>query len=540
MTLTIRERAQKVAHQLLSPGLNLRELAAATQISKSAAHRHQQAIARRNRYPESSWWETEVGSAWLKRLVLGIVYHFGLKQGVGSKALSEFLQGMHLEGHVGCSPSCLNGLKQSMRDEICAYEAAQKETCVLPPGSGICVGGDETFFGLPILVMMELSSGYLLTEVEQPNRRYETWKAAIEGWWRNSGWKCRYMVSDAAKALIKLATDGLASVSVADLFHQLRALGKPIGSAIGRSKSKLHKDREVLQAKLEKAPDEAQKAQLTQSLESLEQNLESLEQKLEAVETAQQTYHQALQSLSLQIHPFELETQQWRMASELPGALAPDLERLSQLAQIYGTQKAQPAITTFTQQIPDLGLGLSAWWQWVNQALNAQTQQPEVKAWVLQSLLPWAYWHQQADKTRHPTLKAAYRQATEQALAKLVAAAIPPQIDALQGQKWLVWAQDMASKYQRTSSAVEGRNGYLSRLHHSSRGFSPQSLQVLTIIHNFGLKRADGTTAAQRLFGQPFPDLFEWVLEQSSELPLPRQSHKSQHTQAPLDLVFPA
>lgn len=83
MTLTIRERAQKVAHQLLKPGLNLGELAAATGISKSAAHRHKQAIARRNRHPESSWWETEVGSAWLKRLVLGIVYYFGLKQGVG-------------------------------------------------------------------------------------------------------------------------------------------------------------------------------------------------------------------------------------------------------------------------------------------------------------------------------------------------------------------------------------------------------------------------------------------------------------------------
>lgn len=79
-------------------------------------------------------------------------------------------------------PQRLNGLKRSMGAEICAYEAAQKEACVLPPGSGICVGGDETFFGLPILVMMELSSGYLLTEVERPNRSYETWKASIESW----------------------------------------------------------------------------------------------------------------------------------------------------------------------------------------------------------------------------------------------------------------------------------------------------------------------------------------------------------------------
>lgn len=110
MGLTIRERSQQIAPYLERVGVKLREIASATGISKSAVHRHQQAIARRNRYPESSWWETPAGSAWLKRLVLGLVYYFGLKQGegVGAKALSEFLQEMHLEQHVGCSPSCLN------------------------------------------------------------------------------------------------------------------------------------------------------------------------------------------------------------------------------------------------------------------------------------------------------------------------------------------------------------------------------------------------------------------------------------------------
>jgi hypothetical protein len=37
-------------------------------------------------------------------------------------------------------------------------------------------------------------------------------------------------------------------------------------------------------------------------------------------------------------------------------------------------------------------------------------------------------------------------------------------------------------------------------------------IKVLTIIHNFDIKRDDGTTAAQRLFEKPFPDLFEWLL----------------------------
>jgi Family of unknown function (DUF6399) len=73
---------------------------------------------------------------------------------------------------------------------------------------------------------------------------------------------------------------------------------------------------------------------------------------------------------------------------------------------------------------------------------------------------------------------------------------------------------------------VEGRNGYgyLSQRHHANRGFSAESLKVLTIIHNFDLRRADGTTAAQRLFGHSFPNLFEWVLNNVDDLPLPMRS----------------
>ena len=85
----------------------------------------------------------------------------------------------------------------------------------------------------------------------------------------------------------------------------------------------------------------------------------------------------------------------------------------------------------------------------------------------------------------------------------------------------------MVSKFQRSSSAVEGRNGYLSQVHHNRRGLSSKRLHVSTVIHNFSLKRSDGTTAAERLFGQKFPDLFEYLVENIGELPHPRKSRKS-------------
>ena len=81
----------------------------------------------------------------------------------------------------------------------------------------------------------------------------------------------------------------------------------------------------------------------------------------------------------------------------------------------------------------------------------------------------------------------------------------------------------MVRQFHRSSSAAEGRNGRLSQLYHNGRGLTENRLAALTVIHNYDLRRADGTTAAQRLFGSPFPDVFEWLISQMGDLPLPRK-----------------
>jgi len=119
-----------------------------------------------------------------------------------------------------------------------------------------------------------------------------------------------------------------------------------------------------------------------------------------------------------------------------------------------------------------------------------------LQQWVIERLLPWVYWHQQADKTKQSEILSAYQAAAKQAFDHLIVHPLTQQLDAVTRQQWVEWAGWICTKYQRTSSAVEGRNGYLSRLHHTSRGLDAQSLAVLTIIHNFDIKRGDGTTAA--------------------------------------------
>ena len=64
--------------------------------------------------------------------------------------------------------------------------------------------------------------------------------------------------------------------------------------------------------------------------------------------------------------------------------------------------------------------------------------------------------------------------------------------------------------FQRSSSCVEGRNGVLSLLMHRFHHLSEKSLKVLSIVHNFGVKRKeDGTTAAERFFNAKHGELFK-------------------------------
>ena len=80
-------------------------------------------------------------------------------------------------------------------------------------------------------------------------------------------------------------------------------------------------------------------------------------------------------------------------------------------------------------------------------------------------------------------------------------------------------AATLAEVFQRSSSNVEGRNGYLSLRNHQLRGLDyPRKRACLTAVHNFLLTRPDGTTAAERFFGQKPRSMFAAILE-SVEIP---------------------
>jgi hypothetical protein len=83
-------------------------------------------------------------------------------------------------------------------------------------------------------------------------------------------------------------------------------------------------------------------------------------------------------------------------------------------------------------------------------------------------------------------------------------------------------AKRWAAVFQRSRSNVEGRNGYLSLRSHQLRGLDlPRKRQCFTAMHNFFLTRPDGTTAAERFFGQKPRSMFAVILESVELAPAP-------------------
>ena len=199
---------------------SVRRIAQKTGCSKSSVHRLQHALARRNSHPESWVWETADGRQWLTRLVVATLYTFGLKRGVGLDTMSEFFARLHLATQVGCSPSALRRVMQTLEAALVETAAAwEQEGCASGAMREVIGAVDETFLERMILVLMDLATGYLLLEEVADDRTYPTWQTLVEERLTGLGTGVLYVVSDRAKALIQLAEQGLECLSMPDFFH---------------------------------------------------------------------------------------------------------------------------------------------------------------------------------------------------------------------------------------------------------------------------------------------------------------------------------
>jgi IclR helix-turn-helix domain. len=500
---------------------SVRRLAERTGLSKSSVHRHLQAINRRDRYPESSLWETEEGRNWLLRLVVATLLVFGLKRGVGAETLSEFFGRLHLEAHVGCSPSALRRAMHTLERIILDTAAAWEQEGIAHGEIRPIIGAvDETFLQRMMLVFMDLASGYLLMEEVAVDRTYDTWYGCINERLKTFGIGVSYLVSDRAKALVKLAQTGLDCLSIPDLFHLSHDLAKGYSLSIfGR----LRQAQQVL----------AHARQRLEALQASEPGSVPVQQGQAAVEAyeaavarwqgVRSTYRQSLANLSRIVHPWRLVDATRQTSQEVERQLHIEIQGLETLLETHGLPVKKDTLNKVRKQLAGVSALIDFWWQTVRHDLEHMAMTPRWTQWVEELLLPLMYWQKQLSHTRCPVQKAQIAcvlQAVQDAFERHPCTGqLAPEV--LAG--WQSWAGEHARAFQRASSAVEGRNGYLSQMQHNHRGLPTRRSKVWTVLHNFDCRACDGTTPASRFFRREFPDLFESVLSQINELPLSRQ-----------------
>lgn len=326
------------------------------------------------------------------------------------------------------------------------------------------------------------------------------------------GIQVKGLVSDRASALIKLGKPDYLNVgSMADLFHFAQDMGKAAGMKIGSSLSR------------------AQKKLKREDLKEEDRAL--LKEEIKTLIDSYSEYRQEIEKINKTVHPFD-ENNELQCANDIEKELTKSFVRISHSAGNVEIEISTKQSIKILNQIPEIAAGVQAWQSWMKESvekllLNEGGQRKEqLSKWIVGSLMPFAYWQINLPKTqsraKNKNLRQYYADRVEQAKIDYEQNDFTTSLSVEQKKEYMAWAMDMARKFQRSSSRVEGRNGYLAFVHHAHKGIPKKRLEVLTVVHNHDIRGVDGQSSADRLFKRKFPDLFEFVLENVTRFPEPR------------------
>jgi len=366
-----------------------------------------------------------------------------------------------------------------------------------------------------LLVLMDLVSGYLVLETEAKNRSYATWLEKAESRLDEMGIQVKHFISDRGKSLIKLATSGFGVYAGADLFHAQYDISKWLGRSLH---GKMGRASKQLQEALAKKPT----LKTATKIEIQEQKIEQCKKKLDKIDAGKKAYDKAQHAISTALHVFSIRDNTAQNSEQVEKQLEEGAISFEQIAQGQSVHDNKDVVGKFRRQFKDLASVVDAWWIWTTENLSEFKLPDNQKYWLLYVFLPVIYWHHQFQKTKNPEMKNLYKKSWHKAQIVYTGHPITQTMSQADLKHWRGWGESVSNNFHRASSAVEGRNGMLSQCYRNGRGLSNKRLSALTVVHNYDTRRWDGTTPAERLYGEQFPDLFEWLLKRTGALPLPR------------------
>jgi len=502
--------------------------------------RDQAALADPELHPDLvSFLHCSAGEAFLRRVVTAALTTFCLQGATGLRLITAFLQRTQLDRFVACSRGALHPLLVRLESDLAAFQHQHQPHLAQQMGPRcITVVADEHFHGPDnCLVAIEPVSNFILVERYAQRRDADTWQRAIREGVKGMPVEVVQLTSDQATGLLCCAEKGLQVAHSPDLFHGQRDLLAPLLLPLTRPIQEAHKDLQKaagLTERLDVPVDQPQSDdELIALIEAVRRQM-AAEQRLEEVSQRKEEAVEQVRGLGDDYHPFDRHTGMPVTAQEVGVRLGGHLDRLDEVVRQAGLgERAAEAVSRCRSWVGVLA-GCVGWFWGLAQArlegLELSQQQEQA---VYQKLLPGHYWEAAGGRAR----TSEERERLEEMAGKLLeqAWAQGGPLSALSKEekaRLQETTRQVAGLFSRSSSCVEGRNGRLSLQHHGHSRVSQRRLEALTVIHNYVAERPDGTTAAQRFFGQKPPDVFGWLLGRLPDLPRPAKKRRDTAVQS--------
>jgi hypothetical protein len=483
-----------------------------------------------------TFFEGSEGIEFLHQLVSALLFIVVQVGGCGIRIVSALLERCQLDRFVACSTGYLHKLNAKMEEDIVAYGKSERELLAkdMPPKK-ISMCGDETFHPAACLVAIEPVSNFILTEKYSEKRDAASWSAAMGEGLKDLPVEIIQSASDEGKGLVKYVEKELGAHHSPDLFHvqqeltratsaplraKIRQAEKTYADSIARVQS-LQQEHEGY-ARSNKAP--CGWTEMSRQANAAKTHAEAEFQSLNAVKKYHHDIKEAKKALGDAYHPYDLQTASSQSCEEINEALEKQFSIIQSAADNAelsdnSLKRLDKAHRVFNGMINTIAF----FWRMVKQMVDVLGLSPEMESLMREILIPASYLRISAKKARTAMEKHRIVKLSVELLDRLELIDGWCKLDPFTRDKLKASALNCAQLFQRSSSCVEGRNGYLSLRHHGLHGLSTRKLAVLTVLHNYYIQRADRTTAAERFFEQKPRELFGYLF---GRIPCPARPAK--------------
>lgn len=485
--------------------------------------------------------ESPEGLSVLHRMITAAHLVFVQANDCGIRDLCAFLELSGLDEFIAPSYGAQQAVAQHMESLLIAFgqQEDQRLAAGMPPRE-ISVAVDETFHPDICLVGMKPVSNFIVLEEYQPQRDADTWNRCLGAKLAPLAITVCQVVSDQAKAIIHYAQVDLGAHHSPDLFHvqqdTSRGVSLPLASQSRHAEEHLSKTQEEvadLQAQSqtcrEQCPESYHGSELEQELQQAQTEAAAAGEHLSACQDRQQRASQARRGLSHDYHPFDLDNGRPLDEEDVGGRLAGHFDTLQQIAAEAGlSARATQKLAKARRVLDPMKATISFFWKMIGVWFSLWDLPEPVRECMRQEFIPGLYLARAAEKASDAAERHRLRDLSQEILARARSpnglwGTLSPEVQAELERK----AQICADLFQRSSSCVEGRNGQLSLKHHALHRFTLRKLQALTVLHNYLIRRSDGTTAAERFYGTVPRDLFAWLLNRMSVPARPRAHRRA-------------